>query len=165
MTDEQFKALMVVGALLTVVSGGGGFTAGRATAPAPPVVTAPAPEIQYRIVEVPVPVPVLPGKTTERLDQETFVPPKLGDEAPHAQPAVVPARKSSPAKAQPKSEKKSEVRKPRTPAPKKKGPTAAQCAQLRLGIATVGRDSVIDGGRKRGYTSTQVNWALRECGL
>jgi outer membrane biosynthesis protein TonB len=56
------------------------------------------------------------------------------------------------------------------PKPKKRAtatqrrPTAAQCAQITIGMNTIGRDGVIREGVRRGYSTAQVERALRDCG-
>lgn len=127
MNDEQFKALGIVGALLVTLSSGGGFTAGRMSAPVQPP---PAPIVERvpYIVEVPVPVPVLPGKTTERMDQEPFVEPKVGEDAGHRPPvAVQPRKKVAPPV----------IKDKRQPAKKKHGARLPPCAVVRATAATM----------------------------
>lgn len=105
-TDDQLKALLIVGALVAGVSGGGGYTAGRITAPA--VMPSPPAEIQYRIVEVPVPPAKIENPKAGRdapIDPPPARDPKAGLDQPRADPSPVVVRPPTPKHA-PHGEKK-----------------------------------------------------------
>jgi hypothetical protein len=43
--------------------------------------------------------------------------------------------------------------------------SAGQCAQIRQGIAWIGRAGVISAAKQRGYSDFQIREAIRVCGL
>lgn|GEM_PF-5161671 len=150
MIDDQARALLIVGALLSAASGGAGFVGGRASAPVLPV--------EVRFVHVPAP-PALapltaPVAPVEAAPLPAIEPPAKVEAAPLPQPR--PKIEAKP-KALPKRE-------PAKPRPVRK-PTASECAQLKIGMLTIGRAGVYEKAKDRNYTKGQVDWAIAACGL
>ena len=108
------------------------------TSPVPPVVVAPAP--------APTPEPVI-------------VPPPL----PPPEPVIVPVPPPTPppkVKVPPKPKPK-----PREPKTKAVQISAADCAQIALGISFLGVDGMKKKARERGYSNAQIAAAQRACGF
>lgn len=155
--NDQARALLFVAALF----GGGGYTGGRVTAPAPPA--------EVRFVYVPAPAPLAESVPEEappvaapvdRVTRAPLDPPAAVSDPPAVEAKPLPQpRPKIDAKPKPKPPVKPAVTKPR---PVRK-PTAAECAQLKLGMLTIGRDGVNEKAKARGYTSAQVAWALSAC--
>lgn len=153
MTDE-LRALL----LALCVWGGLCFAGGRYTAPVPPA------EVRYVPVHVPAPAPLAEAVPIEPAAESPVVPVPV--EPPPVTGAPVDAKPIIPAprpkiEAKPKPHAKPEVRKSRPV----RAPTAAECAQLRFGLATIGRDGVTQKAKERGYSRIQVAGALTACNL
>lgn len=159
--NDQAKALLFVAAFF----GGGGFTGGRVTAPAPPA--------EVRVVRLPsrpmpIPQPAVEAAPEVPAAAEPAVP--LSPAEPLPPPPIAEEKPSVPVPApRPKVETKAETKpkphsKPMAPRPARK-PTASECAQLKLGMLTIGKDGVITKAKARGYSSSQVAWAISACGL
>lgn len=127
--NEQARALLLVGALLSGVSGSTGFVGGRMTAPVPPA--------EVRFVQVPVPAAVVmpaeaasvePDVSAPKVEPDDAVvsaPPPVEVKPPPAKVDAKPKAKIEPTiKPTVKPQAKPEVR-PRTPAPKKSLPSCA----------------------------------------
>lgn len=112
----------------------------QAPPPAPPVVVAPAP------APAPTPEPVI-------------VPPPL----PPPEPVIVPVPAPTPppkVKVPPKPKPK-----PREPKTKAVQISAADCAQIALGVSFLGVDGMKKKARERGYSNAQIAAAQRACGF
>ncbi len=159
MIDDQARALAIVAALLSGASGSAGFVGGRASVSVPPA------EVRYVQLPVPIVVPALPVEASPVEPVPTPpdaepAPPATAIEPPEAKPLPAPRPKVE-AKPKPKPKPESPVQKPRPV----RSPTASECAQLRFGLATIGRDGVNRQANARGYTNAQVSWALSACRL
>jgi len=108
-TDEG-RAILIVAALLSSVSGSGGFVAGRVSAPVPPA------EVRYVTIEVPVavPPPVAPPAAAEVAPTEPEPKPPAAA-APAAEPEPVPEVEAAPV---PKPRPKVEAKPKAQPKPK-----------------------------------------------
>lgn len=162
--NEEQKALLIVAALLFGSGNTTGFVGGRVTAPVPRpevrIVHVQAPEAA-KPVKAPATQPVLPSPTVETAapaEPATVEPaPAIADTKPPL-PAPRPKVETNPeAKARPHP-------RPAAPRPARK-PTASECAQLKLGMLTIGKDGVISKAKARGYSAAQVTWAISACGL
>ena len=147
--------------LVLGVVGGGGFTAGRLTAPAPPAevrfvhVPAPAPLAVSAPEEDPAPLDPVPVDPVTRAPLEQIAPPAV-------EPTPLPqSRPKVEAKPEPRKSEKAVTKKPRTVVSRQRRPTAKECEQMHA----AGRMVVKAGGRLRGYSDDQIDRALRDCGL
>lgn len=151
MTDDQARAILIVAALWTGATSGASFTAGRMTAPVPPM------EVRYVTISIPTPV-VVP----EALPAEPVAIPSVVE--PTHDPPAAPVETRPPPKAEPKPKAKPEkviVKKPRAVVIRQREPTTDECEQMRF----YGRTVVKAGGRARGYSGGQIERALRDCNL
>lgn len=148
--NDQAKALL----LMFGVGLGLGGVSGRATAPKP---AAPPEVVRY----VPIPAPAVLAPMVEAPDAPVAM------VEPPAPPPVVETKPLPPPveMKRPKVEAKPQHKPaPARPRPVRK-PTAAECAQLKLGMLTIGKNAVIEKAKARGYTKAQVDWALAACGI
>lgn len=81
--------------------------------------------------------------------------PQVAKPAPHVV-APKPAAKPKPKEAPTVKAKPARAEMPRI--------SAAQCAQIGMGIAMIGREGVKREARARGYSDAQINGAARACG-
>lgn len=160
--NEEQRALLIVGALLSSMSGTGGFVGGRVSAPVPPA--------EVRVVRVQArPVLIAPSpRSVPEAPPTAVVEPAIPPAPAEPQPPVAEAKPPLPAP-RPKVETNLETKprphpRPAAPRPARK-PTASECAQLKLGMLTIGKDGVITKAKARGYSSSQVVWAISACGL
>lgn len=156
--DDQARALLIVGALLSGASGSLGYAGGRWSAPAP----------EIRFVHVPVPSIVAPVDVAPAADPPAAAPLVDHEPAPAdpSSPVVTaPAGPDVAAKPlprpRPKLQAEQPVKKARPAASRQRKPTAEECATMRA----VGRTVVKVGGRSRGYSDSQIERALKDCGL
>lgn len=89
---------------------------------------------------------------------------------PDLSPIFPPSPPPAPIEPAPKPKVNADPPKPKPapkpkPQPRPKGvPSAAVCAQIALGIATIGIAGVKAEARKRGYSEAQIDWARKGCG-
>lgn len=154
--DDQARALAIVGVLLAGASGSAGFAGGRMSAPVPPA------EVRYIPIPAPAALFVPPAAEAEPAEPAPVAPVIAVPIAPaaEAKPPLPAPRPKVEAKPKP-TPPKPEVKKPRPV----REPTATECAQLRFGLATIGRDGVNQKAADRGYSKAQVAGALKSCGL
>jgi hypothetical protein len=164
LSRDELKALLGVGAALIGLAGGGGFSAGRMTAPVPPVPPAVTVEVPVPyIVEVPIvpPAPEPEAPKSGELSPAT----SAAIAAAAAAAATVPMVKPIPPIAKPD-------KRARPPAAKKK--RDAFCDQVRamarserariMALPFVERAAEIARVLKK-YSSTQISETRRRCGV
>lgn len=157
--SEQARAFLIYSALLLGVGGGGGFAGGRMTAPATP--------FEVRFVHIPVPAISLPAEPVpaEPEDPVPQAPPlaSIPMEPVRAPPAQLEEKPPLP-QPRPKLEAKPKPKPQPKPRPIRK-PIASECAQLKIGMLTIGKSGVYEKAKARNYTKAQVDWAVSVCGL
>jgi hypothetical protein len=126
--------------------------------PVPTPRPAPAPVPPPEVLEaIPDPPPVVepPPAPVPAPPKIEAPPPKIEKEAP------LPKRP----RIRPKPKPPAQPRKPDQQAPAPRGISAADCARLRNAVATYGAGMVEMGARMRGYSSAQIAYAKRACGV
>lgn len=144
--NERARALLLAGVTLFGAGHGSGYLVARSNAPvAPVVVQAPVSLPAMEPVAVPfLPPPPVIVKPTVPAPRTASPPPRVRPPAP-----IVRERRERP-----------QAQKKRTTTTQR-APTAAECALMRM----AGEARVLREGRARGYSTTQINGALRHCGL
>ncbi len=143
MNADERAALAIVAVLLASVSGSAGFLGGRMSVEPPPpevkLVRLPPRVVRVPVAEVPPPEPAIEHPAPAPVDPSPApapplsLPPASVETKPPPAPKV--QAKPKPAPAKPKPEKEIVVRKPRPPAPAKKG--LPSCAVIKREYETM----------------------------